>query len=156
MSPRPTLIKSTFSSSSRAQSEAKDFLLVLDMPVDLLDCVAVENKADRVLVVVPNTLTVICLSEDGTYTLHRRRRYARNVIAVSELVAETLAFAVEQKTAAATECLGCEELDLGVGVLRVNETGRVHLHFLKIDALSTDLEDHLVAVTGTVLAVGSS
>jgi hypothetical protein len=75
---------------------------------------------------------------------------------VSELVRETLAFAVEQKSAATAERLGGEELDLGIGVLGVNETSGVHLYFLEVDALAADFQHHLVSVTSTVLAVGSS
>ncbi len=45
-------------------------------------------------------------------------------------------------------------LDLSVGLLGVNETGRVDLDFLHVDGVGAKGEGHLDTVTSRVVAVG--
>ena len=54
---------------------------------------------------------------------------------------------------AAAERLGGEELHLGVRLIRVHETGRVHLHAVHVDGLRADGDGHLDAVARAVVAV---
>jgi hypothetical protein len=77
-----------------------------------------------------------------------------DVVTVLELVDEALAVLVEQETAGPAERLGGQELDLGVGLVGVDEAGRVDLDLLHVDGPSADLGGHLVAVAGAVRAVG--
>jgi hypothetical protein len=79
---------------------------------------------------------------------------ACDVITVLELIDEALTGVIEQETTDTTERLGCEELDLRLGLIRVDEAGRVHLYLLEIDRVRTNGHGHLVAVTGAVVAVG--
>lgn len=71
-----------------------------------------------------------------------------------EFVDESVTGVVDQQTTDTTQGFGSEELDLGVGVLRVDKTCGVDLNFFEIDTLGTDRHGHLVSVTGTVVAVG--
>jgi hypothetical protein len=73
---------------------------------------------------------------------------------MSQLVSESLALVVKKEATAASERFGCQKLDLCVGVLGIDETSWVNLDLLHIDAVRTDSECHLVAVTGAVVAVG--
>lgn len=81
--------------------------------------------------------------------------HARDVVTVSELVAEAVTIGVEQETTLTTESLGSEELPLGAGVLGVDKTGRVDLDLVHVDAVAANGHDHLLAVTSGVGAVGS-
>jgi hypothetical protein len=108
--------------------------VVLAMPLDLARRLAVENKTDGVLLVLPHL--------------------AGDVVTVLKLIDETLAGVVEKKTTDSTESLGGEELDLCVRLVRVNKAGRVYLDFFEIDGVGTDGEGHLVTVTSAVVAIG--
>jgi len=79
---------------------------------------------------------------------------AGDVVTVTELVRETLALGVEEETTFTTEGLGGQELELGVGVLGVDETGRVDLDLVHIDTVGADGHQHLLTVTSSVGAVG--
>lgn len=79
---------------------------------------------------------------------------AGDVVAVAELVRETLAVSVEEETTFAAEGFGGQELELGVWVLGVNQTSGVDLDLVHVDTVSTDGHQHLLAVTGSVGAVG--
>jgi len=79
---------------------------------------------------------------------------AGHVVTVAQLVGEALAVRVQQQTTLTTEGLGSQELELGVGILRVHQTGRVDLDLVHVDAVGTNLHQHLLAVTSGVGAVG--
>ena len=79
---------------------------------------------------------------------------ASDVVTLLELVDEARASVVEQETTNTAERLSNQELNLRVGLLGVDETGRVNLDLLKVDSRRADLNGHLVAVTSRVLAVG--
>ncbi|KAI7360310.1 Flavocytochrome c [Hortaea werneckii] len=79
---------------------------------------------------------------------------AGDVITVLQLVGETLALAVQQQTTLATESLCSQELRLSSWVLGVDKTCRVDLHRLHVDAVRTNVHQHLVAVTSGVRTVG--
>jgi len=61
---------------------------------------------------------------------------------------------VEEETTDTTESLSGQELDLGVGLVGVNETSRVNLNLLKVDGIGTNSHGNLVAVTSAVVTVG--
>lgn len=96
--------KGTSASCSQTRRPPKEARTNLAMPLNLLARLSVEDEADRVLAVLPHL--------------------ARNVIAVTELVGEPVALVVEEESSDSTERFGGEELDLGVGVLGVDETWR--------------------------------
>lgn len=79
---------------------------------------------------------------------------AGHVVTVAQLVGEALAVRVEQETTLTTEGLGSEELELGSGVLGVDQTSGVDLDLVHVDAVGTNLHEHLLTVTGGVGAVG--
>lgn len=124
------------------------------MPFDLFARLAVENEADRQLVVLPNA-TGDCEGEhyvselQATVGLSERR----TIVTVTQLVSEAVALFVEEKAADAAQRLRSEELDLGIRLVRVDETSRVDLDFVEIDTVRANLEGHLGTVTLTVLAV---
>lgn len=75
------------------------------------------------------------------------------IVTVTELVRETVALLVDEKTADAAQRLGSQELDLGVRLVRVDETSRVNLDFVEVDTVRANLKGHLGTVTLAVLAV---
>lgn len=77
-----------------------------------------------------------------------------NVVTVAKLVGESLAFVIEKETTNTSESLGSEELDLGIGILGVNETSGVDLNLLHIDTIGPNGKSHLVTITSAVVAVG--
>lgn len=79
---------------------------------------------------------------------------AGDVVAVAELVREALAVGVEEETTLTTEGFSGKELELGIWVLGVDQTGGVDLDLVHVDAVGTDGHQHLLAVTGSVGAVG--
>lgn len=79
--------------------------------------------------------------------------FARDVVAVAELVGEALALGVEEETAFASEGLSGKELPFRARVFGVNEACRVDLDFVEVDAIPTDLHQHLQAIAGGVSAV---
>lgn len=79
---------------------------------------------------------------------------ARDVVTVTELIAEALAAVVDEDTTDTTESLGSQELDLGVGLLGVDETSRVHLDLLHVNGVGAKGEGHLDTVTSRVVTVG--
>lgn len=80
--------------------------------------------------------------------------HAGDVVTVAELIAESVTVTVEEETTLTTEGLSSQELGLGVGVLGVNETSRVDLDLVQVDAVTADGHNHLLAVTGGMGAVG--
>lgn len=80
--------------------------------------------------------------------------HARDVVTVTELVAESVAVGVEEETSLATKGLSSQELGLGVGVLGVNKTSGMDLDLVHVDAVAANGHDHLLAITGGVATVG--
>ena len=108
--------------------------VVLAVPLDLLRRRSVEDEPDGELAVLPHL--------------------ARDVVAVLELVDETAAGVVQEEAADTAERLRGQELDLRLGLVGVDEAGRVHLDLLEVDGARADGERHLLTITGTVLAIG--
>ena len=80
--------------------------------------------------------------------------FPSDVVAMLELVDETLAGVVEKEATNATQCLGSQELDLRLRLIGVDETRRVDLDFLEVDRARADRQRHLLSVTSAVFAVG--
>merc|ERR1712139_568808 len=76
-----------------------------------------------------------------------------HVVATAQLVREALAKGVKDDTANTTKGLSCQELDLGIGIIRLHQASWVHLNPLKIDAVCTNCISHLDGISGAVLAV---
>lgn len=89
----------------------------------------------------------------GSATDSPLRTKILTIVTVTQLVGKTVALLVEEKTADAAKGLGSQELDLGVRLVRVDETGRVNLDFVEVDTVRADLEGHLGTVTLAVLSV---
>ena len=113
--------------------------VVAGVEVKGLGSLGVEDEADGVL-------ALILLLVD----------HARDVVTVAELVAEAVTIAVEEETTLTTKGLSSKELPLGVGVLGVDETGRVDLNLVHVNAVTANGHDHLLTVTSGVGAVGGS
>lgn len=77
-----------------------------------------------------------------------------NVVTVAELISETLALIIKEKTTDTTERLSSQELDLGLGILGVYETGRVNLNLLEVNSLRSDGHREFLSITSAVIAVG--
>jgi len=58
------------------------------------------------------------------------------------------AVAVEQQTATAAQRFGREKLDLGLGIFRIDEAGRVHLHAVHVKETGAGRFGHANAVAG--------
>lgn len=80
---------------------------------------------------------------------------ARDVVTVTQFIGETVTIGVEQKTTLTTEGFGCQELELGLRVLGVDETGRVDLDLVHINAVGTHLHQHLLTITSGVGTVST-
>lgn len=113
--------------------------IVAGVEVQGLGGLGVENEADWVF-------ALVLLLED----------HARDVVTVAELIAESVTITVEEDTALATQGLGSQELPLGSRVLRVNQTSRVDLNLVHVDAVTANGHNHLLTVTSGVGAVGGS
>lgn len=111
--------------------------VVASVEVKDLGGLGVEDKADGVL-------ALVLLLVD----------HARDVVTVAELVAEAVTITVEKDTTLTTESLSSQELPLGAGVLGVDETSRVDLNLVHVDAVTANLHDELLTITGSVGAVG--
>mmetsp|Transcript_78431 Transcript_78431/g.175826 ORF Transcript_78431/g.175826 Transcript_78431/m.175826 type:complete len:319 (-) Transcript_78431:492-1448(-) len=115
-------------------------LVVLTMPRDFSGGLAVEAKekargvAERQALVLPH--------------------HASDVIPATELIAETLPLHVQEYAPNAAESFGRKELHLGIRLLRMHKARGVHLHPLKVHALTAHRHRHLEAIPGTVVAVG--
>jgi len=107
--------------------------VVLDVPSNLVRGGGVEDETERSLV-LPH------LSGD--------------VVTTSEFVTETLAVGIDEETTDTAESLGGEELDLGIGLSGVDDTGGVDLDPVQINVTGTDFEGHLETISGTVGSVG--
>ena len=107
--------------------------VMLNVPNNLLASLSVEAKTERPII-LPHATS--------------------DVIAATELVGETVTVLVDQNTADTTKSLGGEELDLGVRLLGLDETGRMDLDPLHVDKLASDLLGHADAVTGAMNTVG--
>lgn len=81
--------------------------------------------------------------------------HTRDVVTVAKLVAESVTIGVEKETTLTTESLSGEELPLGSRVLGVDETSRVDLDLVHVNAVTANGHDHLLAITSGVGAVGS-
>merc|ERR1719401_1785743 len=116
-------------------------LVVLTMPSDFSGGLAVEAKekargvAKRQALVLPH--------------------HASDVIPATELIAETLPLHIQEHAPNAAERLGSQELHLGIRLLGMHKTRGVHLHPLKVHALTAHRHRHLEAIPGTMVAVGS-
>lgn len=107
--------------------------IVLAVPLDFLGGARVEDQADRELV-LPH--------------------HACDVITVTELIAEALAIGLQQQTTDTTKGLCGQELDLGIRLSGVDQTGRVDLDLFHVDGLASNSDSHLDTVSGGVVAVG--
>ena len=72
------------------------------MPFNLLGSLTVEDKSNGELVMIEHGL--------------------RDVISVTQLVDESVSLSIEQKSSYSSQRLSREEFDLGVRLVRVNET----------------------------------
>lgn len=79
--------------------------------------------------------------------------FARDVVPVAEFIGEALALGVEEEAAFATEGFSGKELPFRAGVFGVNEACGVHLDFVEVNSIATDLHQHLQAITGGMSAV---
>jgi len=131
----------------------------LDVAADLLGEVAtggekLHDATALVMLAMPMNLVSGGLVEAETERSLALPHLAGDVIAAAELVGESVTVGVEEETTNTTEGLGGEELNLGVRVVRLDETGRVDLDPLQIDGGGAGGDAHLDAVTGAVLTVG--
>ena len=77
-----------------------------------------------------------------------------DVVAMLQLVDESLALAVEQEATDTTKSLGSKEFDLGSWLVGIDQTGWVYLDLLHVDSAGPDRDGDLVSVTSTVVTVG--
>jgi hypothetical protein len=107
--------------------------VVLAVPLDFLGGRSVEDQADGELVLPHHT---------------------RDVVTVTELIAETLSVSCQQQTTDTTKCFSSQELDLGIRLAGIDQTGRVNLNLFHVDSLASDGEGHLDTVSSSVVTVG--
>ena len=75
---------------------------------------------------------------------------------MAEFIAEPVTICIEEKTAFSSEGLSSQEFPFRARVLGVNETSRVHLNLVHIDAIAANRHDHLLSVTSSVDTVCGS
>lgn len=111
--------------------------VVAGVEVEDVGGLGVEDEADGVL-------ALILLLVD----------HAGDVITMAKLVAEAVTITVEEETTLTTEGLGGKELPLGPRVLGVDQTSRVDLNLVHVDAIAANLHDEFLTITSSVGAVG--
>ena len=107
--------------------------VVLGVPDDLIGCSLVQTQAKGRLV-LPH------LSSD--------------IVTSAQLVAEAVAIGIQDDATNTSEGLRGQELHLGIGIVRLHQTGGVHLDPLEVNGGCTDGLSHLDGITSAVLAVG--
>mmetsp|Transcript_2519 Transcript_2519/g.3109 ORF Transcript_2519/g.3109 Transcript_2519/m.3109 type:complete len:347 (+) Transcript_2519:291-1331(+) len=131
-----------------AQGDAHVFAQLLTVVVELHDTAA------GVVLAVPDDLIGRRLVQDQPVRRLGLPHLTGHVVASAQLVAEPVAVAVDHQAAHAAQGLGRQELDLGLGVVRLNEAGGMDLHPLQVNGRSTNGFAHLDGVTCAVLTVG--
>jgi hypothetical protein len=101
---------------------------VFAVPFNFLGGLTIEDKANWELAVLPDL--------------------ASDVVTMLELVNETFAGVVKEEATDTTESLSSQKLDLGVGLLGIDEASGVDLDLLKIDSIGTNLKSNLMSITG--------
>mmetsp|Transcript_108466 Transcript_108466/g.282956 ORF Transcript_108466/g.282956 Transcript_108466/m.282956 type:complete len:452 (-) Transcript_108466:70-1425(-) len=116
--------------------------------------VELHDAAASVMLAVPADLVggrLVQAEAEGRLVLPH---LAGDVVPAAQLVREALAVGVEHQPAHAPQRLCGQELDLGVGVVRLHQPGGVHLDPLQVDGPRADCLAHLDTVAGAMLAVG--
>jgi len=107
-----------------------------------------------VVFAVPNDLGGGSLVEHQAEWAFVLPHLASYVIATAQLVGEPVAVSVKDKTTDSSQSLGGQELDLGIRILGIHQTGGMNLHPLQINRAGANRDTKLDAVTGAVLPVG--
>mmetsp|Transcript_72164 Transcript_72164/g.156669 ORF Transcript_72164/g.156669 Transcript_72164/m.156669 type:complete len:207 (-) Transcript_72164:441-1061(-) len=106
------------------------------------------------MLAVPDDLVGRSLVEAQTERRLALPHLTCDVVTAAKLVAKTLAAGIEDKTPDTAQSLCGEEFDLGVGIIRLDQSCGVDLDPLEINALSADGLTHLDSIASAVLAVG--
>mmetsp|Transcript_63371 Transcript_63371/g.167933 ORF Transcript_63371/g.167933 Transcript_63371/m.167933 type:complete len:206 (-) Transcript_63371:541-1158(-) len=77
-----------------------------------------------------------------------------HVVSPTQFVCETIPKCVEHEAAHSTKRLCCEELNLGIRIVWLDQACRMHLNPLEINGLCTDGFTHLDCVTCAMFTVG--
>jgi hypothetical protein len=97
--------------------------VVLAMPLNFFAAFAVENEAEGRFIVFPHA--------------------ARHIVPSAQLIAESVALAIEQQTTDTAQSLSGQKLDLCVRLVGVDQTRRVHLNVLQILCITyTEAQAH--------------
>mmetsp|Transcript_44386 Transcript_44386/g.69203 ORF Transcript_44386/g.69203 Transcript_44386/m.69203 type:complete len:221 (+) Transcript_44386:404-1066(+) len=108
--------------------------VVFAMPDDLIRSGFVQNQAEWWLV-LPHL--------------------ACNVVATAKLVCEAFALLVQNDAANAAQGFSSQELNLCIGIIRLDEASRMHLNPFKVDGLGSDGFAHLDAVASAMFPIRS-
>ena len=106
---------------------------MLGVPDDLIGCSLVQTQAEGRLV-LPH------LSSD--------------IVTTAQLVAEAVAVCIQDDATNTSKGLCSQELHLGIRIIRLHQTGWVHLDPLEVNGGCTDCLSHLDGITSAVLTVG--
>lgn len=106
--------------------------VVLAVPLDFLGGSGVEDQADWELVLPHHT---------------------SDVVAVTELITETLSVSLQQQTTDTTKGLSGQELDLGIGLTGIDQAGRVNLDLFHVDGLTSNGKGHFNTISSSVVTV---
>lgn len=71
-----------------------------------------------------------------------------------QLVDETLASVIKEKATNAAESLCGQELDFGIRLVRIDQTGGMDLDLLQVDGAGANGNGHLLPITSRVIAIG--
>jgi len=69
--------------------------------------------------------------------------FSGDVVSSTKFIAESVSVGINQDSSNSSEGFSGKPLDLCVGVLGFNESGRVNLHVLHVNQISSDLLTHL-------------
>jgi len=78
---------------------------------------------------------------------------ACDIISAAQLIGEALAIRVEHKTPDTAQSLCGQELDLGIWIVWLHQTGRVHLNPLQVDRFGSNSLAHLNSIPSAMLAI---
>eukprot|EP00438_Fugacium_kawagutii_P030997 Skav203573 [mRNA] locus=scaffold3576:299476:300856:- [translate_table: standard] len=116
--------------------------------------VELHDTAAGVVLAVPNDLIGSSLVQDQSERRLGLPHLTSHIVSAAELIAEALTIGIDHQATHSTESLSSQELDLGLGIIGLDQTCRMDLYPLQVNATGTNGLTHLDAITSGVVTIG--
>merc|ERR1719191_1510818 len=116
--------------------------------------VVLHHTAASVVLAVPHNLVRCSLVQAQAERRFVLPHLTCHVVTAAKLVCEALAIGIKDNAANTTKGLCSQELDLGIWIIRLDQTSWVYLHPLKINTIGATSLTHLDGISSAVLTVG--